>query len=122
VPASFRGAPAQAVVSVDNLQVTALLLVSLAVSCAEQGKQVVVADLCSSCPAARLLDTKDPGVRAVSAHDGRLIVAVPERNDVVPVGPLDRGPAQAQRSSFTEAVAAACASADLLLTPVALGR
>jgi len=102
VPASFRGAPALAVVSVDNLQVTALPLMSLAVSCAEQGKQVVVAGLCSGAPAARLLGTKDPAVRAASAHDGRLIVAVPERDDVVPADPLDRGSAQAQRPSLTK--------------------
>jgi hypothetical protein len=101
---------------VDHLQVPALSLVSLAVSCAGEGKQVVVADLCSGAPVAGLLGVKDPGVHAVSAHGTSLVVAVPERDDVVPVGPLDRGSAQAQRSSFTEEVAAACASANLLLT------
>ena len=49
-----------------------------------------------------------------------MVVAVPERDDVVPVGPLDRGPVQAQRSSFTEEVTAACARAGLLLTLVTL--
>ena len=41
---------------------------------------------------------------------------MPERDDLVPVGPLGRGPVPAERSSFTEAVAEACASANLLLT------
>jgi capsular polysaccharide biosynthesis protein len=116
VPRNSRGIAALAIVSVDDLQVPASSLVSLAVSCAGEGRQVVVADLCSGAPAARLLGAEDPGVHTVSAHDTSLVVAVPERDDMVPVGPLDRGSAQAQRSTFTEAVVAACASADLLLT------
>ena len=116
MPGNSRGAAALAVVPVDDLQVPALSLVSLAVSLRGEGKQVVVADLCSGAPAARLLGAKDPGVREVSVQDARLTVAVPERDDMVPVGPLGRGSAPAQRSSFTEAVAAACASANLLLT------
>ena len=63
VPGSSRGAASLAVVPVDDLQVPALSLVSLAVSCAREGKQVVVADLCSGAPAARLLGATDPGVR-----------------------------------------------------------
>jgi len=116
VPGTSRGVAALAVVPADHLQVPALSLVSLAVSCAGEGKQVVVADLCSGAPAAGLLGVKDPGVHAVNAHGISLVVAVPKRDDVVPVGPLDRGSAQAQRSSFAEEVAAACASANLLLT------
>ena len=49
-----------------------------------------------------------------------LIVAVPERDDVIPGGPLGRGSAQAQRSAFTGEVADACASADLLITLASL--
>ena len=79
VPASSRGAAALAVVPVDDPQVAALSVVSLAVSCAQQGKQVVVADLCSGAPAARLLGAKDPGVRTVSVDGAHLVVAVPDR-------------------------------------------
>ena len=107
---------ALAVVPVDDLRVPALSLVALAVSCAEQGDQVVVADLCGSAPAARLLGAKDPGVHAVSVHGTNLTVAVPERDDMMPVGPFHRKSAQAQRSAFTGEVAAACASANLVLT------
>jgi capsular polysaccharide biosynthesis protein len=120
VPGRSWGTPALAVIPVDDLRVPALSLASLAVSCAEDGKQVVVADLCSGAPAARLLGVKDPGVRAVSAYDGRLIVAVPEQDDLMPVGPLDRRSTQAQQSSFTEALVTACASANHLLTLVTL--
>ena len=111
---------ALAVVPVDDPEVAALSLVSLAVSCAQEGRKVVVADLASGAPAARLLDTKAPGVRSVSVHDARLTLAVPDRGDVAPVGPLSRAPAEAQRSAFTEAVSNACASADLLITLVTL--
>jgi capsular polysaccharide biosynthesis protein len=120
VPGRSWLTPTLAVVPVDDLGVPALCLTSLAVSCAEQGKQVVVADMCSGAPAARLLKVKDPGVRAVSAYDGRLVVAIPGRDDVVPVGPLEHGSAEAQQSAFAEALADACASADLLLTLVTL--
>jgi capsular polysaccharide biosynthesis protein len=120
VPGSSRGPAALAVVSVDDMQIPASSLVSLALSRAGEGARVVVADLCVGAPAARLLGAGEPGVREVTAHDSRLVVAVPEPDDIVPLGPLPCGPVLAQRSSFTEAVAAASASANLLLTLVTL--
>ncbi len=116
VPGSSKGAASLAVIPVDDLQVPAWSLVSLAASCAEEGRQVVVADLCSGAPAARLLGTAEPGVRVVNVQDVSLTVAVPEHNDLIPTGPLGRGPVSGERSSFTEAVADACTSASLLLT------
>ena len=84
------GAPdaALAAVCVDNARAVALPLVSLAVACAHDGQRVVVADLCDGTPAARLLGIRKPGVHEVSARGVRLVVAVPGRDDVVPVGPL----------------------------------
>jgi capsular polysaccharide biosynthesis protein len=111
-----RGGAALAIVPVDDPQVAALSLISLAVSLAEQGKQVVVADLADDTPAAGLLGAGEPGVRPVSVHDIRLIVAIPEPDDAAPVGPLGRASTQPRRSPFTEAVTAACASSDVLLT------
>ena len=105
VPGSSRGPASLAIVPADDLQVPARSLVTLALSCAREGQQVVVADLCSGAPAARLLGAADPGVRVAGVDDTRLTVAVPERDDLVPVGPLGRGPVPAERSSFTEAVA-----------------
>ena len=121
VPGSSRGAAAAlAVVAVDNAEVAALPLVSLAVSCAQEGRQVVVADL-SGGHAARLLGAADPGVRAVSVDGADLVVAVPGHGDVVPAGPVHRASAaQAQPEPGREALAAAYASADLLLTLVTL--
>jgi capsular polysaccharide biosynthesis protein len=120
VPRSSGSLAALAVVAVDDLQVPALSLVSLALSLAGEGKRVVVADLCSRAPAARLLGATGPGVRGVSAHHTSLVVAVAEPNDLIPAGPLHPVLAPAQRSSFTDAVADACASADVLLTLITL--
>jgi hypothetical protein len=78
--------------------------------------QVVVADLADGAPAAGLLGGGEPGVRPVSVHGTRLIVAIPELEDAAPVGPRSRTAMQTQRSPFTEAVTAACSSSDVLLT------
>jgi len=116
VPARPRRATSLAVVPVDDPRVAALSLMSLAISCAQQGKQVVVADLATSAPAAALVGSNKPGVDPVNVDDARLIVAVPESDDVEPAGPLSQASARDQRSSFSEAVSAACASANILLT------
>jgi len=115
LPRNPRGAAALAVVPVDAPRAAALSLVSLALSRAQQGEQVVLADLAGGAPAARLLGIDEPGVRMVSGYDNRLIVAVPDGDDVLPpVGPLGR--AQLPGSPFTDAVVSACARANLLLT------
>lgn len=114
VPGKSRGMAALATVAVDDPEVAARALVSLAASCAQQGRQVVLADLVIGTPAARLLGAGGPGVSAVDADGAHLILAVPEPDDVEPAGPLGRAPALG--SAFTEAVAAACARSDLLLT------
>lgn len=116
VPGGSRGVAGLAVVPADDLRVPAWCLMSLAVSYAKDGKHVVVADLCRGAPMAKLLGSAKPGVVQVSTRGVSLVAAVPDRDDVVPLGPLNTGPAPAERSSFTEAVANACASADVLLT------
>ena len=113
VPSSPRGPANLAVVPVDDVHVPAACLVSLAVSCAQRGLRVVVADLCDDAPAARLLGASDPGVQTVSTQGTDLTVIVPDRDDVVPVGPLQPN---TRRVRAAELVVAACTSADLLLT------
>jgi hypothetical protein len=107
---------ALAAVSVDNARTVALPLVSLALSCAREGQRVVLADLSRGAPAARLLGAGQPGVREVSVRGVRLVVAVPGRDDVVPMGPLPAVAFAARPWPATEALAAAYGSADLLLT------
>lgn len=113
VPPPHQVLASLAVVPADDVRVPAVCLVSLAVSRARQGSKVVMADLCDGGPAARLLKASDPGVHTVSVQGTQLVVVVPERDDVALEGPLHRGPEQARAA---ETVAAACASADLLLT------
>jgi capsular polysaccharide biosynthesis protein len=120
VPARAGGPAALAVVPVDDPQVTALSLVSLALSRARDGLGVVLADLGDGAPAASLLDSKASGVRPVTVQGAQLILAVPDRDDIAPVGPFGRAQEEARRSAFTEAVTNACTSADLLLTLVTL--
>ena len=113
VPSSSGGLASLAVVPTDDVQVPAICLVSLAISCAQQGLQVVVADLCSDSPAAGLLGITDPGVHPVDMDGARLLVVVPDPDDVTPVGPLHR---LSRRAEANEPLTAACASADLLVT------
>jgi capsular polysaccharide biosynthesis protein len=117
VPASPRGPADLAVIAVDDVHVPAACLASLAVSCAQRRLQVVVADLCHGAPAARLLGSAEPGVRTVSAQGTSLTLIVPDRDDVLPAGPLQRSTG---RIRAAEPVVTACASADLVLTLAAL--
>ena len=118
VPRRPRRAAALAVVPVDDPWAAALSVVSLAVSRAQQGELVVLADLASGTPAARLLGCHERGVSVVSGYDNRLVLAVPEGAEVLsPVGPLGPlGRARTYSSPFADAVAAATAQANLLLT------
>ena len=111
MPPGFRGAATLAVIPVDDPRVAAMSVVSLAASRAGQGAQVVVADLCRGAPAATLLGAGDPGVYAVETNGARVVVAVPEPADVIPIGPLGRGMADAPQSAFSREVASAAASA-----------
>lgn len=120
VPTRSLGAPGLAVVAVDNAQAVAPSLVSLAVSSAQEGQQVVVADLARGAPAARLLGAGKPGIRPVKVSGAHLVVAVPGRDNVAPVGPVPQTSWQAQLGRASEALVAAYASADLLLTLVTI--
>jgi capsular polysaccharide biosynthesis protein len=117
VPPTRREPASLAVVPVDDVHVPAVCLASLAVSRAKEGWRVLVTDLCDGSPAARLLGTSDPGVRTVSADGAQLTVAVPEPNDVGPMGPLRGRPGQPRAA---EPLASASDAADLLLTLAAL--
>jgi capsular polysaccharide biosynthesis protein len=106
---------ALAIVPVDDTRVAALSVVSLAVSLAEQDARVVVADLCSGAPAAQLAGLKDPGVQTVRVDSAQIVVAIPDPQDIAPIGPFSPTAAQAHPMP-TGQVAAACASADIVLT------
>jgi capsular polysaccharide biosynthesis protein len=82
-----RPIPATAVVSIDDVRTCALVVASLAVSLAEEGKHVLVADLSGTRLLARMLGVKVPGTRESRfSEPGRRI-------DVHLPGP-DGGPAR----------------------------
>jgi uncharacterized protein involved in exopolysaccharide biosynthesis len=116
VPGSSHGPAGLAVVSVDNEEVVAPAVISLAVSRAQQGKQVVIADLSSAASIGRLLGMKEPGVREVTENGVRLTLLMPDRDDAMPVGPMQNGVTATRTMEANEAFKEACASADLLLT------
>ncbi len=116
VPGSSRGPASLAVVAVDDAQVAAQVVASLACSCAAEGKQIVVADLSSDAWLARLLGVRDPGIHTVSKDGANLVVVLPAAEDVAPVGPVPGGTPPAVPGQADEALVTACSSADLLLT------
>lgn len=112
VAPSASGPACLAVVPVGDARVPAVCLVSLAVSCAQQGLKAVVADLCTGAPAARLLKAREPGVREVSVRGTTLTLIVPDHDS----GPI-AGPIGKPRWPHASApVASACKSADVVLT------
>jgi capsular polysaccharide biosynthesis protein len=106
---------ALAVVPVDDTRVAALSVVSLAVSLAQQDARVVVADLCSGAPAAKLVGVKDPGVHTVTVDSAQIELAVPEPHEIETIGPFRPTTLQAQHT-HADQMATAYASADVLLT------
>lgn len=118
LPAGSRGRAALAVVPVDDPQVAAMSAVSMALSYAQKGARVVVADLCPGGPAAALLGVGGPGVSTVSVDGAQLVAAVPHPAEFAPIGPLARTSRQAQPAAGE--LAAAWASAELLLTLIPL--
>ena len=116
VPGSSRGPASLAVVAVDDAQIVAQVVASLAVSCAAEEKQVVVADLSGGAYLARLLGVSDPGIHNVSQNGANLVVVLPEPEDVAPVGPVPSGASPAVPAQANAALVTACSSADLLLT------
>lgn len=108
------------VVAVDDPHGVAVQVVALATSCARRGQRVVLADLLADRQAARLLGAPRPGVRVVEAQGARLVVAVPDHDEVMPLGPDRSGWISDENSVFGDAVADACASADVLVTVVTL--
>jgi capsular polysaccharide biosynthesis protein len=117
VQPTSRGPASLAVIPADDVHVPAVCVVSLAVSYAQKGLRVVVADLCDGSPAGRLLGTTEPGVRPVTVQDVQLVAAIPAPDDVLPAGPLASG---SRSDEAGTQLAAACASADVLLTLASL--
>jgi capsular polysaccharide biosynthesis protein len=111
---------ALAVVPVDDPEVAARSIAQLAISFAREGRKVMLADLVSGAPAAKLLGSTDPGVGMVRTDETSLVLAVPDPAEVAPSAPAGNGTAQGRATRFTEEIASAYASVDVLLTLVTL--
>jgi hypothetical protein len=120
VPRSTQGPAGLAIVAVDNAPVVARATVALATSYASQGAQVVTADLSKGADLAHLLRVKSPGTHTVRCNGTDVMIAVPDRDNAAPVGPLRAANSPAGALQGADALAASCASADLLLTLVTL--
>jgi capsular polysaccharide biosynthesis protein len=114
-----RGAATLAVVAIENEKEAAQPLVSLALSCAQEGDRVVLADLVQGSPAAGLLEAVEPGIRMVNVDGAHVAVVIPAEDDLMPTGPLP-ATAQSQQPASSEALITAYKSADLLITLVSL--
>lgn len=111
-----RRAPALVVIPLDAPRTGARIVAALALSRAERGEKVVLADLVDGAPAARLLGVRDHGTHTVDIGEQKLVVVVPA--GLGPAGPLG-SPAAGEHQAPTAAdpdIAAAYGRADLMLT------
>ena len=112
VPRSTQGPASLAIVAVDNGPVVAQAVAALATSYASQGTQVIAADLSSGAYMAHLSGVKGPGVQTVSRNGVNFMMAVPDRDDAVPVGPLPSVTSPAGPAQAGDALVASDVSAD----------
>ena len=120
VPRSTQVPASLAIVAVDNGPVVAQAVAALATSYASRGAQVIAADLSSGAYLAHLSRVKGPGVQTVSRDGVNFMMAVPNRDDPMPVGPLPSVTSQAGPAQAGDALVSSDVSADLLLTLVTL--
>jgi capsular polysaccharide biosynthesis protein len=119
-PESKGEAPALGVISIDSDKTAARALVAMAVACARDGQNVLIADLCPGAPAARQLKAGNPGVQTVTVEGVTLAIAVPDRDDVLPTGPVYRSRLGRAAGAAADLLTEAYKSADVLLALVSL--
>ena len=116
VPRRTQGAQGLAIVAVDNAPVVAQAVMELVTSYAGSGTQVVAADLSSGAHLAHLAGIKGPGTHTVSRNGVTFAMAVPERDDIAPAGPLPPFNSPPGRAQAPDPLVTSDVSADLLLT------
>lgn len=116
VPRKTQGAQGLAIVAVDNAPVVAQAVTELATSYAGSGTQVVTADLSSGAHLAHLSRVKGPGTHVVSRNGVTFTMAVPERGDLTPTGPLPPFNSPPGRAHVPDPLVDSDVAADLLLT------
>jgi capsular polysaccharide biosynthesis protein len=116
VPRRTQGAQGLAIVAVDNAPVVAQAVTELVTSYAASGTQVVTADLSSGAHLAHLSRVKGPGTHVVSRNGVTFTMAVPERDDLAPTGPLPPFNPPPGRAQAPDPLVTSDVTADLLLT------
>ena len=116
MPRRTQGAQGLAIVAVDNAPVVAQAVMELATSYAGSGTQVVTADLSSGAHLAHLARVKGPGTHTVSRNGVTFTMAVPERDDLAPAGPLPPFNSPPGRAQAPDPLVTSDVAADLLLT------
>jgi capsular polysaccharide biosynthesis protein len=120
VPGRSKGTPGLAVVAVDDAPTVARAVVALAIAESKQGLRIVLADLSAGTPAARQLGVRRPGISTATPGGVPIVVAVPARGEIAPIGPLRAGTASGDQAQASEQLADAFSTADLVLSLVTL--
>jgi capsular polysaccharide biosynthesis protein len=120
VSRSTQGPAGLVVVAVDNAPIVARGVAAVAALYASAGYQVIAADLSTGAHLAHLLGIRGPGLRAVSHNRGSFRVAVPDRDDLAPIGPLPPVTALPTPAQAADPLVASNTSADLVLTMATL--
>jgi hypothetical protein len=116
VPRRTHGAQGLAIVAVDTAPVVAWAVTELASSYAGIGTPVITADLSSGAHLAHLSRIRQPGTHAVSHNGSTFTMAVPERDELAPVGPLRPFNSPPGGANGPEPLVRSDGPADLLLT------
>jgi capsular polysaccharide biosynthesis protein len=110
-----------AVLPVDNTKTMVPVVAWMAESCAKDGMRIVVADLVKGSPLARALGAGGgAGIKSAQVDGARVVVVVPEPDDIAPAGPLRPAGAAPLAPPPSEDLLSAFRSADLLVTFVEL--
>lgn len=120
VPGRSMGASGLAVIAVNDAPTVARAVVALAIAESKQQLRIVVADLSAGTPAARQLGVKDPGVTTVTVEGVPIVVALPARGEIAPIGPLRAGTAASGQAEVSQQFQDAFSAADLVLSLVTL--
>ncbi len=120
LPGRVKGGSGLAVVAVDDAPTVARAVVALAIAESKQGARIVLADLSAGTPAARQLGVKQPGISTVTAEGVPIVVAVPDREESAPIGPLRAANVPGDQGRVSEQLAEAFRTADFVLSLVTL--
>jgi capsular polysaccharide biosynthesis protein len=120
VPGRSKGASGLAVIAVNDAPTVARAVVALAIAESKQQLRIVLADLSAGIPAARQLGVKDPGITTVTVEGVPIVVAVPARGEIAPIGPLRAVTPSSDQAQVNEPFDDAFSTADLVLSLVTL--